>query len=74
MTEPGAGAGGHRRRAVRQDDPLELSAAELRRKATELGVEGAREMDKDELVDAVAEVLRGGAAPGSRGAPDRGHG
>lgn len=59
MTERRTPEGG-RTRGVHGGDPTELTLAEARRRAAELGVAGTEHMGKDELADAVAEATRDG--------------
>ncbi|QTR03427.1 Rho termination factor N-terminal domain-containing protein, partial [Saccharothrix algeriensis] len=59
---------------VRPGELTEMTVAELRHKASELGVRGAHAMRKDELVEAVAEAMGGGGAPRPRGEGEAGGG
>lgn len=51
-------------------EPADLTVAELRHKASELGVSGAHGMHKDELVRAVAEAMGGRGTPRPRSSGD----
>lgn len=52
----------------------DMTVAELRHKASELGVHGAHDMHKDDLVQAVARAMGERGAPRPRGEDDAGGG